>query len=98
MWKVAVIAGGAAGFLLGSWSGRKPYEQVEGRVLQMAGRAPAQRVVVQMSDAKQRVSEAATETVRVGANRAADVAASTIEAGADRATDAITGIQDSVRP
>ena len=35
--KLAFVAGGAVGFLLGSRYGRRPYEQFENRVRQMSG-------------------------------------------------------------
>lgn len=98
MWKVAALVGGTAGFLLGSYSGRRPYEQVEGWALSVAGRAPVRRVADHVSDAGQRVTGAVSDTIKVGANRAADVAAAAVDNGADQATQAMSEAQDSMRP
>ncbi|MGH9128191.1 MAG: hypothetical protein ACRDY2_04310 [Acidimicrobiales bacterium] len=98
MWKVAALFAGTVGFLLGSWSGRGPYEQVGAWSRKLTGRPPVRRVTEHVSDAVSQVGDAASETASAGAARAADVAVETIDTGADRATGKISEIKDKIDP
>lgn len=59
MKKLSLLAGGAVGFLLGSRAGRRPYEQFEQAVRQMANRPEAKQIIDQAQKSASSISDAA---------------------------------------
>ena len=87
MKKFSLLAGGAVGFLLGSYAGRAPYERSEALVHQLLGRPPVQRVASQVTESANQVGEAAAGAASKAAEAAADRTAAAVSSVSDRVTD-----------
>ncbi len=92
--EVGVCGRGAVGFLLGSRSGRRPYEQFESRVRQWSGHPKVQQVADQVGESAGQVADQVTESTRQVGDAAADAAAT----AADRAAEAVFEAGDKVSP
>jgi hypothetical protein len=60
MKKIALLLGGIAGFLLGSYAGRGPYERVEAWARQLRRRPEVERVADQVTESAGQLSDVAT--------------------------------------
>jgi hypothetical protein len=63
MKKLALLVGGAVGFVLGSRMGRQPYERLEAKVRELTGRLEAKRAVDAVSDKAAEVAGSGPGTV-----------------------------------
>lgn len=63
------MTGGVVGFLLGSRSGRRPFEQFENRVRQLSGHPKAQQVADQVGESARQVADQVTESTQQVATR-----------------------------
>ena len=88
MRKLSLLAGGIAGFMLGSYAGRGPFERVQAWARQLSNRPEVQRVADQVTESAAQVSDAATGTASKAADRASKAA--------DRAAEATAGAVSSV--
>lgn len=89
MKKIALLLGGIAGFLLGSYAGRGPYERVEAWARQLRGRPEVQRVADQVTESAGQLSDVTTGTASKAADRASEAAADAVGSVADRVTETV---------
>jgi len=61
--KFLFLLGVAAGFVLGSWAGRRPYEQLEARALEMSRKPAVRQTMDQVSGAIKGRADAVREKV-----------------------------------
>ena len=94
MKKITLVIGGIAGFLLGSYAGRGPYERVERWARQLRGRPEVQRVADQVTESAGQLSDVATSTASKAADHAADAASETVESVTDRVTEKVAHVTD----
>jgi hypothetical protein len=87
--KITLLVGGIAGFLIGSYAGRGPYERVEAWARQLRGRPEVQRVADQVTESAEQLSDVATGTASKAADRASEVAADAVGQVADRVTETV---------
>jgi hypothetical protein len=86
MKKVLILAAGAVGFVLGSRSGRGPYEQIERWARQVANRPDVRQVTDQLAASTSQVSETATRTASSVANEAAGAVSQGTRSAGDTVT------------
>ena len=89
MKKIALLLGGIAGFLLGSYVGRGPYERVQARVRQLRGRPEVQRVADQVTESAEQLGDVASGTASKAADRASEATADAVGSIADRVTETV---------
>jgi hypothetical protein len=94
MRKITLVIGGIAGFLLGSYAGRGPYERVEKWAHQLRGRPEVQRVADQVTESAGQLSDVATSTASKAADHAAEATSETVEAVTDRVTEKVAHVTD----
>ncbi|MGD0808718.1 MAG: hypothetical protein ABSA91_03310 [Acidimicrobiales bacterium] len=92
MRKIALLLGGIAGFLLGSYAGRGPYERVAALARQLRGRPEVQRVADQVTESAGQLSDVATGTASKAADRASEAAVDVVESVADRVTEKVNHV------
>ena len=97
MKKIALLLSGIAGFLLGSYAGRGPYERVEAWARQLRGRPEVQRVADQVTASAGELSDVATGTVSNAADRAAETAADAVGSVTDRVTETVVDVTNGNR-
>jgi hypothetical protein len=61
--KLLFLVGVAAGFVLGSWAGRAPYEQLEAKARQVSGKPAVRETMDQVIGAVKEQAEAVKEKV-----------------------------------
>jgi hypothetical protein len=86
---IALVFGSIAGFLLGSYAGRGPYERVEAWARKLRGRPEVQRVADQVTESAGQLSDIATSTASKAADRSSEAAADAVGAVADRVTETV---------
>jgi len=89
MKRAALLLGGIAGFLLGSYAGRGPYERVEAWARRLRGRPEVQRVADQVTESAGQLSDVATGTAFKAADRASEAAVGAVESVADRVAETV---------
>ncbi len=94
MKKITLVIGGVAGFLLGSYAGRGPYERVEQWARKLRGRPEVQRVADQVTESAGQLSDVATSTASKAADHAAEAASETVESVTDRVTEKVAHVTD----
>jgi hypothetical protein len=94
MKKLIFLVGGIAGFMLGSYAGRGPFERVAEWSRQLAGRPQVQRVADQVSESAAELGNAATASASKAADRAASATAEVVGNAADRASDTMIDLGD----
>jgi len=87
--KIALLLGGIAGFLLGSYAGRGPYERVEAWARQVRGRPEVQRAADQVAESAGQLSDVATGAAAKAAERASESAADAVGSVADRVAETV---------
>jgi hypothetical protein len=92
MKRIALVLGGIAGFLLGSYAGRGPYERLKAWARQLRGRPEVQRVSDQVTESAGQLSEVATATASRAADRASEAAADAVGSVADRVTETMVDV------
>ena len=96
MRKLSLLAVGIAGFILGSYAGRGPYERVEAWARQLSNRPEVQRVADQVTESAAQVSDAATGTASKAADRAAEATAGAVSSVGDRVTGTIESVGEAI--